>query len=242
MWRYLLEGSQVLDSKDSEILKYFLSVYPEEGCGILLNKKGVLHWKPCKNVAENKETEFQLDPEAYISAHLEGDIYAIVHSHTNGSAEPSEHDKKASEFLKIPYIIYSIPEGEKVLYTPKELNSLTGRTYEFGKYDCWTLVRDFYKKEYNITLPLLDFEQNWWENNLNYFDDLFTDFGFEEVSNPQEGDVILFSIRANVPNHCGVYLEEDIFMHHSENRLSCRENLFPFWARFITRYARYAKS
>ena len=242
MWDYLSEAFQVLDSKDDEILKYLLSVYPEEGCGILLNKRGVLKWKPCKNIAADRETSFELNPEDYISAHLEGDIYAIVHSHTNASAEPSELDKKASEFLKIPYIIYSIPEGEKVVYTPKEARDLTGRTYNFGTYDCWILVRDFYKKEYGITLPLLNFEQNWWENNLNYFDDLFTDFGFKEVSSPQKGDVILFSIRAKVPNHCGIYLGEDLFIHHAENRLSCRENLFPFWVKHITRYARYAKS
>ena len=232
----------MLDSKDKEIVKDLLKVYPEEGCGILLNKRGTLVWKPCKNVAEDKEKDFQIDADSYIAAHLEGDIHAIVHSHVNCSSEPSEADKKASNFLKIPYIIYSIPDGEKTVYTPEGIENLTGRTYSFGTYDCWILVRDFYKKEYGITLPLLNFQQNWWENNLNYFDDLFSDFGFEEVSSPQKGDVILFSVRANVPNHCGVYLGEDLFIHHAENRLSCRENLFPFWAKNVTRYARYAKS
>ena len=57
-----------------------------------------------------------------------------------------------------------------------------------------------------------------------------------------EGDVVIFKIRSHIPNHCGVYLEDDIFMHHAENRLSCRESLYPFWIRNISRYARYAKS
>ena len=59
---------------------------------------------------------------------------------------------------------------------------------------------------------------------------------------PQRGDIIIFKIYNNIPNHCGVYLEEDIFIHHAENRLSCRESLYPFWIKNILRYARYAKS
>ena len=37
-----------------QIKKYFLEKYPEEACGILLNKKGVLTWIPCENIAEDK--------------------------------------------------------------------------------------------------------------------------------------------------------------------------------------------
>ena len=86
------------------------------------------------------------------------------------------------------------------------------------------------------------FEDDWWENGLNYFDDLFEDFGFIEVEEPQKNDIIVFSIRSNIPNHCGVYLGEGVFMHHAEHRLSCRESLYPFWVKNITRYCRYAKS
>ena len=88
----------------------------------------------------------------------------------------------------------------------------------------------------------MKFKDDWWEEGLNYFDDLFDRFGFIEVEEPQRGDIIIFKIYNNTPNHCGVYLEEDIFMHHAENRLSCRESLYPFWIKNILRYARYAKS
>jgi len=232
----------VLSKIDKEILSYCLDKYPEEACGILLNKKGHLVWVPCDNVAEDKESNFVLDSTQYLQAHFQGDIHSIVHSHTNSSSKLSEADKKASDFLKIPYTVYSVPDGEKTTYHPPDSNNLLGRTYEFGVQDCWILVRDYYKQEYNITLPLLDFEDDWWMKGLNYFDDYFTDFGFVEAESPEKGDVILFSVRSTVPNHCGVYLGEGLFMHHAENRLSCRESLYPFWVKQITRYSRYAKS
>ena len=60
-------------------------------------------------------------------------------------------------------------------------------------------------------------------------------YGYKRVEgNMQPNDVLIFTIRENVPNHCGVYLGDDIFYHHAENRLSCRENLYPFWKQYIT--------
>ena len=231
----------MLYNDDKEIVEYLLSKYPEEGCGIIQNRKGKLRWIPSTNVAENPEEYFKINEEDYFRATLTGDIHAIVHSHPNASAELSEADKKASDHLGVPYIVYSIPEGEKVEYIP-ERKTLIGRDYVFGENDCYTLARDYYKQELNLDLPVQDFEDDWWDLGLNYFDDLFEDFGFVEVAEPKFGDIILFKIYNNIPNHCGVYLEEDIFMHHAVDRLSCRESLYPLWIKNISRYARYAKS
>ena len=74
------------------------------------------------------------------------------------------------------------------------------------------------------------------------FDDLLEDFGFVEVQEPEFGDLIFFKVYNSVPNHCGIYLEEDIFMHHAINRLSCRESFYPLWINKVSRYVRYAKS
>ena len=43
-----------------------------------------------------------------------------------------------------------------------------------------------------------------------------------------------------VNNHCGVYLGNDIFYHHAEERLSCRENLYPRWHKWLVGAYRYA--
>jgi len=220
-----------------------MEAYPEEGCGLLVNKKGKIEWISCKNTSDNPEVEFHIDASDYIKASLSGDIYAIVHSHPDFSCEPSEADKKASDFLGIPYIIYSLPDFEKHEYVPKKLsNELLGRDYNFGTSDCYSLVRDYYFQEFNINLPTIQFEDDWWDQGLDYFGDLFENFGFEEVQEPEIGDGILFQVFCNVENHCGIYLGEDIFLHHAVNRLSCRESLYPMWIKHKTRFIRYAKS
>jgi cell wall-associated NlpC family hydrolase len=50
---------------------------------------------------------------------------------------------------------------------------------------------------------------------------------------------LIFTMGANVPNHCGVYTGNDIFFHHAVNRLSCRENLYPLWKKYLTGIYRY---
>ena len=233
-----MEDSRVLN-KDKEILEHLISVYPEEGCGILINKRGKIVWMSCENTAIKPEEDFVISAKDYIRASLLGDIHAIVHSHPGVSCEPSESDIKTSDFLGIPYIIYSLPSMEKYEYTPKNIrNKLLGRDYEFGQSDCYSLVRDYYKQELDLTLPTILFEDAWWDKGLNYFDDLFQNFGFVEVEKPQEHDGIIFSVFCNVPNHCGVYLGEDLFLHHAVNRLSCRESIHSGWGQHIVRYVR----
>tara|TARA_B100001057_G_scaffold323533_1_gene323763 strand:+ start:1186 stop:1893 length:708 start_codon:yes stop_codon:yes gene_type:complete len=230
----------VLSSEDKIIINDLFTVYPEEGCGLLVNKRGKLVWDFCKNVADNKKETFQIPAENYIKASLTGSIHAIVHSHPDISCEPSDADKKASDHLGIPYIIYSLPQAEKFTYTPQKLtNPLLGRTYEFGKNDCWSLVRDYYRQELDIELPMLEFEYDWWENGLDYFGDLYESFGFVKVEEPQRHDGIMFQVMGGVPNHCGVYLGEGIFMHHAEDRLSCTESLYsPIWRKNVVGYYR----
>jgi cell wall-associated NlpC family hydrolase len=225
-------------NNDDNIIRDLLGCYPEEGCGIILNKRGKLIWRLCKNISDDPENSFIIDPTEYIKASLEGDIYSIVHSHVDSSSEPGEKDIKTSNFLGIPYTIFSIPEGTKTVYTPKKISKpLLGREYCFGKTDCYSLVRDYYHTEFNITLPTIPFEDDWWDLGLNYFDDLFEKFGFIEVDTPQKGDGIIFKVYSGVPNHCGIYIGEGNFLHHAVNRLSCRESLYD-WKKFLVRYVR----
>ena len=119
---------------------------------------------------------------------------------------------------------------------------LYGRDYEFGLNDCFSAARDYYIAQ-GLSIPSRPlFEDDWWEKGLNYFtDDYIATWGFKRVEgNMQKDDLLIFTIRANVGNHCGVYLGEDLFYHHAENRLSCRENLYPFWKKYITGVYRYA--
>ena len=80
------------------------------------------------------------------------------------------------------------------------------------------------------------------KKGIDYFcPDVIKNWGGQEVelSNLQENDVLIFRVQEEINNHCGVYLGNDIFYHHAVNRLSCRENLYPFWHQYLVGGYRY---
>lgn len=224
-----------------EIEEHFKKYYPREGCGVLAVSKGEMKWFPCDNVATDQE-DFIIDSRQYLDIAKRYDIVGIVHSHPDSSCEPSEADIKACNAIGKPYYIFSYPEMEMYLLEPqRDTKPLYGREYEFGVTDCFEAMRDYLQTQ-NIEIPARGaFEDNWWERGLDYFtDEVIKDYGYSRVEgNMQENDVLIFTVRSVVGNHCGVYLGDDIFYHHAENRLSCRENLYPFWKKYLTGVYRY---
>ena len=225
-----------------EIEQHFEKWYPKEGCGVLGVVKGSLKWFPCDNVAEGEE-DFIVDSRQYISIAQRCDIVGIVHSHPDASPEPSKCDVDQCNTLKIPYYIFSYPGMELVKLDPvQEEKPLMGRDYQFGVTDCLEAGIDYYKS-IGIQLPTRAlFEDDWWDKGLDYFtDDYIKTWNFHKVEDGtmKENDLLIFKVMANVGNHCGVYLGDDIFYHHAVNRLSCRENIYPFWVKYISGVYRY---
>ena len=232
-------------SEDKEIIKYLFDKYPEEACGLLVNQKGKQVWIPCENTAEDKKENFIISSADYLKASLTGDLMAIIHSHPDASPEPSEHDKKTSNFLGIPYIIYSLPEVQKYTYTPDySRNPLLGREYEFGKNDCWSLVRDWYNEEKNIKLKDWDrptTPQEFLEKPL--FESCAWRTGFRELRSDeklQNGDVLLMSIMHPTLNHVALFFDGDV-IHHLTDRLSCREPYSEWLLKCTGKRYRYAQ-
>lgn len=223
-----------------EIRDHFEKEYPREGCGIIAVVKGKKKWYPCTNVAEG-EDDFILDPKEFIEVKKAADIIAIVHSHPDGEALPSENDIKYCNALGIPYHIFSFPQMELHTLQPRvTFNPLVGREYDFGKFDCLEAARDHYSSigiELQKRLPYLD---DWWEVGEDYFtEEHIKEWGFSKVTDLKVNDLLIFSIGASVGNHCGVYLGNDIFFHHAVHRLSCRENMYPMWKKHLTGIYRY---
>lgn len=218
-----------------EIEKHFEKEYPREGCGVIAVVKGKKRFFPCENLAENNEN-FILSSKDWFRIKQQADIIAVVHSHPDSSNKPSQTDINNCNAIGLPYYIFSYPEMDLNIVEPvKNFTPLLGREYEFGVRDCFEAMRDWLAEE-NIHIPPREpFEDDWWEKeNLNYFsEENISRWGFKKVSELKKNDLLIFQVEASVPNHCGVYLSNDIFFHHAVNRLSCRENLYPFWAKHI---------
>ena len=129
-----------------------------------------------------------------------------------------------------------------VLTPEKNVTELYGREYSFGVADCFEAMRDYLITQ-NIEIPpRIPFEDNWFNKDLDYFcPDVIKEWGGQEISldKIQKNDVLTFCVQSNVANHCGVYLGADSFYHHAVGRLSCRENLYPFWIKYLDRVYRY---
>ena len=129
-----------------------------------------------------------------------------------------------------------------VVQPKKDLTDLYGREYKFGVRDCFEAARDYLIEQGIVIPPRVLFEDNWFKKGLDYFrPELIKDWGCSEVplKDLQKNDVITFKVRSDITNHCGVFLGNDTFYHHAEQRLSCRENLYPFWIHYLDKAYRY---
>lgn len=223
-----------------EIQEHLRKEYPREGCGVIGIVKGKKKFFPCENVASDDD-DFIISSSDYLKLKKSVDIVGIVHSHPDASNTPSENDINNCNALGIPYYIFSYPEMDLHIQEPaKNFNPLIGREYKFGISDCFEASRDWLAQE-NINIPpRAPFEDDWWKKNLNYFtEENISSWGFVKVDSPKKNDVLIFQVKADVPDHCGIYLGNDVFFHHAENRLSCRESILPFWHKKIVGIYRY---
>lgn len=223
-----------------EIKEHFEKEYPKEACGLIGLVRGKKQFFPCENIADS-DNDFIMSSTDYMKYKRVMDVVGIVHNHPDGTNEPSVADINNCNAVGIPYYIFSYPEMELNILEPKvRTNPLLGREYSFGTADCFEAMRDWLASE-NIHIPTRDlFEDDWWKKGLNYFtEENIKNWNHVKVDDPKKNDVLIFQIESDVPNHCGVYLGNDIFFHHAVNRLSCRESIFPFWRDYIVGIYRY---
>lgn len=193
----------------------------DEICGIISNN----NLFPCKNISSNPSRHFILSPFDYLKASYKGKIDCIYHSHPQ-NPEFSELDKINLYNQKLKGIMYCKNEDSFRYFLPESYNNkYVGREFKIGINDCLTLVSDYYKNELNIILPKIKREDGWYKTNPNMFNEsLSPDFEKIPLEKAEKGNVIVFDMLKNgMPHHFGVYLGNDILLHHPRNKLSTIE-------------------
>ncbi len=187
------------------ILAHAEQCYPFECCGVVVDSKYIT----CRNIAED-QNQFEIHPEDLADAEDFGEIQAYVHSHPDATAQASDLDLIQIELHKKPWIICAYPDVEFQVYEPSGYQApLIGRNYHHGYQDCYSIVRDFYKRELGI--ELMDFERvdGWWndKDGKSLYLDNFKKAGFYEVGEPKYGDMLVCNIgRTEHPNHAVLWL------------------------------------
>lgn len=251
-------------SVKKSIEKHAIKDYPRECCGVVIADGNKQKYIPCRNISDN-DLDFRLSAEDYANAEDAGQVLAIVHSHIDRNAQPSEADKVSCEGTGLPWHIVSVGKDAdedlpKVTgwhsFEPSGYESpLVGREFFHGSLDCYGLIRDFYKREMGIEIMNFDRDDFWWEGNdaPELYLDNFEKAGFYKVDgDPKYGDVILMQYRSSRTNHGGIYLgntplktQPDLhpvpnsLLHHPMPRLSERVVYGGYWkdiTRLIVRY------
>lgn len=214
--------------------------YPKESCGFVVSTiKGKYEFIEIKNVSLEPENFFVMDAQGVLDAEDRGDLVAVWHSHTDQSAEPSQADLAGCEASELPWLITAVMKNydESVeadfhfsstkLIQPKGFEApYVGRLYAFGVFDCWTLCRDYLKREFDVSINLnahLHIPE-WYKGDVDILDENYRAEGLvrlEAGEEPRRGDIFFMQF-GKMPDHCAIYLGDDQILHHWQGRLSSR--------------------
>ena len=103
-------------------------------------------------------------PEDWLQAEMQGEIVALVHSHPGGLPWLSEADRRLQVQSDLPWWLVCRGTIHKFRCVPH----LTGRRFEHGVTDCYTLFRDAYHLA-GIEMPDFHRGDDWWRHGQNLY-------------------------------------------------------------------------
>ncbi len=196
---------------ESAILAHARRCAPAESCGFVISTPEGEWYIPCVNISAEPEAYFRIAPEDWLRAEMQGEIVALVHSHPGGLPWLSEADRRLQIKSALPWWLVCRGDIHKFRCVPH----LTGRRFEHGVTDCYTLFRDAYHLA-GTEMPDFHREDDWWRNGQNLYLDNMAVTGFYRVplSSAQAGDILLCCFGASVPNHAAIYCGNGELLHH----------------------------
>lgn len=216
----------------AEILQAAQAADPVEMCGLIYVEKGRQVFAQCKNMALTPDEHFVLDSSDYAHIEDKGEVIAIVHSHPTTPPFPSPADRIACNRCNVPFVIVNPKTGQWGGCTPSEYElPYVGRQFCFGVVDCYTLVRDWYAREFSIELADFERRDRFWERGENLYVNNYKSQGFRQVylNELQYGDLLLMQLASDLPNHAAIYLDNQQILHHVQGRLSSRDVYGGYW-------------
>lgn len=224
--------------------------YPNEACGLVVKvgkKSRILSFD---NVAENRRWQFRISAADFATASDMGEVIGVWHTHCDIPETPSDADRAACEASEVTWYILSVRRAEEGAFGFSDVHVLNAegfempyleRPYVFGVFDCYSLVSDYYRREFDIQLGNYPHIDNWSKLGYNFFMDNFAREGFVVLidQEPQTGDVFLIQSESTVPNHIAVYLGDEVILHQTHGRLSRRDIYGGYWAKHTSHHLRH---
>ena len=224
--------NMINDKLKQEILAHAEQCRPQESCGFVVFDGEQNIYIPCVNVSPDPINYFEIEPEEFIGAEEIGKIIALVHSH------PSFNDERGLPYLstadrecqvRLDLDFWLVVDGDIKCF--RNIQPLIGRQFENNKQDCRNIVLDSYMLSGVDLDDKSEYPFDWFESS-NLYEEGLQRCGFYKLmqeDDVQLGDVVLIQVGADVANHAGVYLGNQMMIHHSEDRLSARVPYNGFW-------------
>ena len=228
---------KMIDKKIKNFIKKCSLIQnPKEICGFIVEDNGVFKCIPCENTAKDPIENFKISPKEYLNIKNKyKKIFYIYHSHTNNNENFSEKDISCAENISLPIIMYNLNSDLFKVYEPVNVNkNYIGRYFEIGKYDCYTLIKDFLKNELNIDISaILNYTnfiqaQNVFNENLSL--NFFEKKGFNLIQDKQflqKNDILILQNYSG--KHFALYLGNDKILHQPMLSFSKIENYCNFY-------------
>ncbi|EBP7191379.1 phage tail protein, partial [Salmonella enterica] len=189
---------------NDDILTHAKRCTPAESCGYVVKTAFETVYLPCENISAEPGMYFRMSPEDYIRASFLGEVVALVHSHPGDGGQPylSTVDRTLQIQSGLDWWLVSDERIHKFRCVPH----LTGRQFEHGVTDCYTLFRDAYHLA-GIDMPDFDREDDWWSQGKSLYLDHLEATGFYRVDpeDAQPGDVLICCFGSPTPNHAAIY-------------------------------------
>jgi cell wall-associated NlpC family hydrolase len=118
--------------------------------------------------------------------------------------------------------------------------SLVGRKWEYGLFDCFSLIRDYYK------LLGVDFPDYQRPDDLETCESIFLDqasvLKFKQIDFNLRlpNDVLIMKLGTKTPMHAAILLGNEQILHQKLDSLSCVELLSNYYRRSTKAVFRYA--
>jgi proteasome lid subunit RPN8/RPN11 len=205
---------------------------PDEAVAAILTDGTLV---PLNNVAQDARNYFAV-ADAEITPLLDR-LAGIIHSHTEDTVdgkvvspthEPSQVDMETQIAYAVPFGISIVQHGSSS--TPVwwgdqlPIRPLLGRNFLHGIMDCFSLVRDWHRLQ-GVYFDDVPRDPDWWDKpDFDLYEDLFEQHGFERVQRvaPKVGDGFICSLRSDKRNHAGLFVSDQVFIHHPGESLSLR--------------------
>jgi proteasome lid subunit RPN8/RPN11 len=208
-----------------EIRRHAREAMPEEACGFVLPDGEVMR---ARNRSQAPLDSFVTDGKTMLEAVSKRASF-LYHSHPSGNAKPSALDETSCKRMGIPYLIYSVDQDEFEIFDPfPPWEKLVGLPWQWGKYDCFTIVRDYFALCHGIEIP--EYERpDPFPPDYNFYEIHSEDVGFHIVDRPPKlDDVISLHIGTRYENHLAIVLGDQI-LHHSKGSYSQKQDFTNAW-------------